>query len=110
QAATMYGCTEMMVIIPPVTEISERFPLGMVRIIDAEKVLHIFAAVHPEVEITVELHDNVLSSNNGYYCLRNGKCMKEEMNMQKAFVRLSIGELAEKVFTGMQPYMGLMVN
>jgi predicted acetyltransferase len=110
QAAIMYGCTEIIVVMPPTTEIPERFPLGMVRIIDAEKMLRIFAAVHPEVEITIELHDHVLSSNNGYYCLLNGRCIKGEMNMQKTFVRLSVGELAERVFTGMQPYMGLMVN
>ncbi|KAA6348941.1 hypothetical protein EZS27_003652 [termite gut metagenome] len=110
QAAIMYGCTEMIVIMPPATETPERFPLGMVRIIDAEETLSVFATAHPEVEITVELHDNVLSSNNGYYCLRNGRCTKGEMNLQKAFLRLSIRELAERIFTEMQPYMGLMVN
>ncbi|KAA6311805.1 hypothetical protein EZS27_037140 [termite gut metagenome] len=110
QAAIMYGCTEIIVIMPPTMETPERFPLGMVRIIDAEKMLSVFASVHPEIEITIGLHDNVLSSNNEYYCLQDGKCVKGEMNMQKAFVSLSISELAEKVFTRMQPYMGLMLN
>jgi predicted acetyltransferase len=110
QAAITYGCTEIIVIMPPVAETPERFPLGMVRIIDVEKMLSVFASVHLEIEITIRLHDNVLSFNDGYYCLQNGKCVKGEMNMQKAFVSLSISELAEKVFTGVQPYMGLMLN
>ncbi|KAA6311310.1 hypothetical protein EZS27_037534, partial [termite gut metagenome] len=109
QAAITYGCTRLHITIPP-TETLEQFPFGMARIIDAKGVLSLFAAVHPEIETDIELEDGFLSSNNGHYCLCNGKCIAGKGKLQSPSLRLSINELTEKILSGMQPYMSLMIN
>jgi predicted acetyltransferase len=109
QAAIQCKCNQLAIISPP-GNMSEPFPLGMARIIDANGVLNLFAATHPEIEMNIELHDATLSANNGYYYLRNGKCITSENKLTKVHKQLSIGELTEMVLSEMQPYMSLMIN
>jgi hypothetical protein len=109
QTAIQYKCNQLT-IIGPVVDLSEPFPLGMARIIDAKGVLNLFAAMHPEIEMNIELHDAVLSVNNGYYYLRNSQCIVNKNKLAEVHKQLSIGELTEMVVSGMQPYMSLMIN
>lgn len=109
QAATMCGCTQLHITIPPIGTL-ESFPFGMARIIDAKGVLSLYAALHPEIETDIELHDSFLFPNNGYYYLCNGKCIVSKDKSQTTPLRLTINELTERILGGMQPYMSLMIN
>ncbi len=85
-------------------------PFGMARIIRAEELLTLYAAARPELRTEFELTDPQLSSNNGYYHIENGSCRKETLPSTPATKRLTIGELAGKLFTPCHPYMNLMLN
>lgn len=97
------------IIMPPVID-QPTFDLGMIRIIRPKLVLQLYAATHPEVEMNIDLFDEQLSANNGYYYLNKGKCMHSQRRLPGAHERLSIGQLAERVFASEHPYMSLMLN
>lgn len=97
------------IIMPPVKDQSA-FDLGMIRIIQAKPVLQLYAAAHPEEEMNIDLIDNELSANNGYYYLNKGKCMYSHRRLPGAHERLTIGQLTEKVFASERAYMSLMLN
>ena len=97
------------IIIPPVKD-QTSFDLGMIRIIQAKPVLQLYAAAHPEEEMNIDLIDNELSANNGYYYLNKGKCMYSHRRLPGAHEQLTIGQLTEKVFASEQAYMSLMLN
>ena len=60
--------------------------------------------------VNVELTDEQLSVNNGYYYLCKGKCMTSEVRLPGVHTRMTIAELSEKILDEMQPYMSLMMN
>ena len=60
--------------------------------------------------VNVELTDEQLSVNNGYYYLCKGKCMTSEVRLPGVHTRITIAELSEKILDEMQPYMSLMMN
>lgn len=97
------------VITPPVPDETNR-PLGMARIIQVKAVLQLYAAAHPETELSLSLTDEQVSANNGYYYLNNGKCMKSAKRLPGSHLALTIGELTEKIFASPCPYMSLMLN
>ena len=68
----------------------------MIRIIQAKPVLQLYAAAHPEEEMNIDLIDNELSANNGYYYLNKGKCMYSHRRLPGAHEQLTIGQLTEK--------------
>lgn len=96
------------VLAPPATD--ESRPLGMARIINAKTMLHLYAAAHPEQELSIHLTDEQVSANNGYYYLNNGKCMNSAKRLPGRHLALTIGELTEKIFATSSPYMSLMLN
>ncbi len=102
--------TGRLTIIAPPAGNGESHPLGMIRIIQAKKILRLYAAAHPEVEMNIALTDKQLSANNGYYYLNNGRCMRSRKRLPGAHEELSIAQLAEKIFGSEQAYMSLMVN
>ena len=55
-------------------------PFGMARIIDAYKMLSMWAAVNPERRLIIHLSDPLLTNNNGSYCIESGKCYKTTNN------------------------------
>lgn len=97
------------VYMPPVAD-TNNSPFGMARIINAKTMLKLYAAVHPELEITLYVTDEQISANNGYYYLNNGKCMSSAKRLPGSHLALTIGELTEKVFASLNPYMSLMLN
>lgn len=99
-----------LTILTPAVDNRPSHPLGMARIIDAKNVLHLYAAANHEVEMSIEVSDELLSANNGYYYIYNGKCMMSKERLPGTHIQLSIGELSKIVLTPLQPYMSLMLN
>ena len=97
------------VYMPPVGD-ADNIPAGMARIINAKTMLKLYAASHPELDITLYVTDEQISANNGYYYLHNGKCMSSAKRLPGSHLALTIGELTEKVFASLNPYMSLMLN
>lgn len=62
------------------SEEGQTIPFGMARIIDAYKVLSMWAAVNPERRLIIHLSDPLLTNNNGSYCIESGKCYKTTNN------------------------------
>lgn len=62
------------------SEEEQTIPFGMARIIDAYKVLSMWAAVNPERRLIIHLSDPLLTNNNGSYCIESGKCYKTTNN------------------------------
>jgi len=95
--------------VPPIDR-QPQHPLGMARIIHAKKVLQIYAAAFPQDEMQIELTDKQLTANNGYYYLCKGKCMQCGERLPGAHLQLTVGELTNRLFQPLQPYMSLMLN
>ncbi|SCM59855.1 GNAT family N-acetyltransferase [Petrimonas mucosa] len=71
---------------------------GMSRVIDAEKLLAIFAAAHPETALTLKVSDSLIERNNAYFQLENGRVsIPEEGAAPK--LELDAGELT-RLLTG----------
>ena len=96
-------------IVPPKRN-EPQFPLGMARIINAKAVLTLYAAAYPKDEMQIELTDKQLTINNGYYYLYKGKCSFSEIRLPGMHLQMTIGELTERVFEPLDPYMNLMLN
>lgn len=97
------------VLTPPTGE-GDSSPLGMARVINAKAMLQLHAASHPETDLNIHLTDDQVSANNGYYYLNNGKCMNSTKRLPGRHLELTIGELTEKIFAPLNPYMSLMLN
>mgnify|MGYP001776753411 CR=1 FL=1 len=103
--------SELTLLLPPSEgDGSEVRPLGMARIVDVRDVLHLYAAAHPEAELNLEVTDEQLAANNGYYYLNNGKCMESDRRLPGRHLSLSIGELTQLLLEPARPYMSLMLN
>lgn len=102
--------SETLTLFLPVDAAGEGTLLGMARIINARRVLQLYAAAHPEETWNIELTDEQLSVNNGYYYISKGKCYTNDKRLPGAHVSLTIAELSEKILGPMKPYMSLMMN
>ena len=95
------------------SEEGQTVPFGMARIIDAYKVLSMWAAVNPERRLIIHLSDPLLTNNNGSYCIESGKCDKTTNNEHiHAFevLTMDIGQLAHFLIYPEQPFMSLMFD
>lgn len=95
------------------SEEGQTIPFGMARIIDAYKMLSMWAAVNPERQLIIHLSDPLLTNNNGSYIIENGKCFKTTNNEHiHAFevLTMDIGQLAHFLFYPEQPFMSLMFD
>lgn len=84
-------------------------PYGMIRVIDAEKMLALFASSHPAYNGIIALEDTLLPENTGTYILENGRCRKTGETFSGG-TRLSMPELATFLFAGQPVYMTLMLD
>lgn len=109
QIGQITGQDQIRLTLPPAPA-DEAHRSGMARIIDARSVLQLYAAAYPEEEMSIELVDEQLSVNNGYYYVCNGKCMYSEERIPETHIRLNIGELSERILAPLQPYMSLMLD
>ena len=91
----------------------QTIPFGMARIIDANKMLSMWAAVNPERRLIIHLSDPLLTNNNGSYIIENGKCFKTTNNEHiHAFevLTMDIGQLAHFLIYPEHPFMSLMFD
>lgn len=95
------------------SEERQTVPFGMARIIDANKMLCMWAAVNPERRLIIHLSDPLLTNNNGSFCIESGKCYKTTKNEHNdAFETLTmgIGQLARFLICPEFPFMSLMFD
>jgi hypothetical protein len=95
------------------SEEGQTIPFGMARIIDAYKMLSMWAAVNSERRMIIHLSDPLLTNNNGSYCIESGKCYKTTINEHiHAFevLTMDIGQLAHFLIYPEQPFMSLMFD
>ncbi|RGN51235.1 MULTISPECIES: GNAT family N-acetyltransferase [unclassified Bacteroides] len=97
--------------------------LGMARIINVEQMLQLYAKEHNEIHLALEISDEIINENQGYYLLKYGVC-ERSFEPIKESIPLSIGELTRillgyhtdllpdplRSFTLQKPYMSLMLN
>ncbi len=95
------------------SEEGQTIPFGMARIIDANKMLSMWAAINPERRLIIHLSDPLLTNNNGSYCIESGKCYKTTNNKYNdAFevLTMDIGQLAHFLICPEYPFMSLMFD
>ena len=82
---------------------------GMARIINTEDMLKAYAQLHPEMECTLSITDDLLSENNGCYYINKGicECVNEPCNEAE---QLTIAQLTQRVLSEENPLMSLMMN
>lgn len=96
--------------------------LGMARIINAEKLLSLYAKQYPKIDICFELIDEMIEKNNACYCLSKGKLTRDIKS--NCFLKLTVQQLTQALmgynlnnlpkelqqFASQTPYMSLMLN
>lgn len=83
-------------------------PFGMMRIINAEKMLTLYAAAHPKQTATIFVKDNIIPENTGFYTIANAQCKKTQLSAAEN--TFNIRQLALFIFWNQLPYMSLMIS
>ena len=86
--------------------------LGMARIINAKEILQLFASTFPEKKMLLQVFDEQLPENNGYYSLYEGNCIciNNTKRASDEYIPVHISELTNLILRPLQPYMSLMLN
>lgn len=103
------GFNHITQLLPP-DNIHPQHHLGMARIINAKEVLQLYASAFPDKKMQLELVDEQISENSGYYYLYGGRCMFSTERLSGAHIQTNISELTNKILLPLQPYMSLMLN
>lgn len=113
EAARLYPNYKQLSVITPLPDKSDgnRSLLGMARIILAEPVLQMYATTFPETQMSIEVIDQQIPGNTGYYIIRNGKCVSSKMKKASiTYQTMTISELTQMVLKPLRPYMSLMLD
>lgn len=103
--------SQLLSITTPCTSGStSKIALGMARIINAPAIVSLYAAAHPGQEVSFELQDPQIPSNNGYYHLSEGACRYSSKPAGDTYQEMSINGLTQLLFAPCNPYMSLMLN
>lgn len=122
-AAQQTGTSKIKCVLPPNGRDTDK-QLGMARIIHAQKMLELYAAKYKGLDFSIRLTDKLITENNGYFLLQNGRCEKTASPNEKDHIDLSIQQLTRallgyrleelpeyfRCFANQQPYMSLMLN
>src|SRR5574344_255754 len=107
EANRLFALPELICYKPAV---KDEISLGMARILQAEKVLKLFAARYPEQSKYIEvIKDEAIPDNLGFYTVQNGKCTREKLPEQ-TYRAVTIAELTLELLQPEHPYMSLMLN
>lgn len=89
------------------------FPTGMMRAINAFRLLELYAA-GCSTSCAIEVYgDDTIKENNGIYIISDRRCHKAETEAETTNIRytkLEISELPDFIFGDEKPYMSLMLN
>ncbi|WP_106829999.1 GNAT family N-acetyltransferase [Parabacteroides pacaensis] len=86
-------------------------PYGMARVIDAETMLGMYASLHPDLSLNIDLKDCILPENTGYYEIGKGYCKrKDSFSPTSVVLPMDIVELPVFLFAGKPVYMTLMLD
>ncbi|MCD7973519.1 MAG: GNAT family N-acetyltransferase [Candidatus Azobacteroides sp.] len=124
EIGNMYGKKTAMLVDPEKGAGGKSVPFGMARIIDAGRMLSLFAMQYPELHFTIRISDEQLEWNNACYEIKSGKCFPVERNPDQTdfnipiyfFTRLMFGyriydlPLVYHIFPEHIPYMMLMME
>ncbi|MCL2131262.1 MAG: GNAT family N-acetyltransferase [Lentimicrobiaceae bacterium] len=108
----------------PVSQRINSVFLGMARIIDAPKMLALFAQAHPHLEFSVKITDDYISENNVAFFISNGTCKDVACSVSAVDFELPVEKLTQlllgcqisslegkyAVFPEQYPYMSLMLE
>lgn len=106
KASMLWGIDEVDCLTPSLQDVHR---LGMARIINAENMLKLFARKYPEKEMYLQLKDEVIPENNGYYLIDKGNCLREHCP-DKVCQVWHVNELTSLLLESEHPYMSLMLN
>lgn len=84
-------------------------PKGMARIINAFKLLTLYAAQYPDDSMYIDLYDPLIAENNGHYFIRHGHCVRG-IFPQFSAESYTIDEFAQLIFDREKPFMNLMLE
>lgn len=107
EASLRFNIPNIESITPP-TDMGSR-KLGMARIINAKKILQLYAQKHPDLCMTLRIFDPFIKANRGNYKLNNGICERISQRGTE-HISLDIEKLARMVLLEDHPYMSLMLN
>lgn len=96
-----------------VSEAVKPSPCGMVRVINACRMLETLACSMDGDSIVEIYGDNVLPDNNGVYFISGGRCRKAESHdciADAECLRMHINDMPSWLFRNMKPYMSLMLD
>ena len=82
----------------------------MARIINAKEILKLYATAFPKEEMQIELTDEQVSMNNGYYRIHKGKCEYSSEPLPGTSIQMNISELTNKILQPLHPIMSLMLD
>lgn len=90
---------------------SSGIPYGMARVIDAETMLGMYASLHPDLSLNIDLKDCILPENTGYYEIDKGYCKrKDSFSPTSVVLSMDTVELPVFLFAGEPVYMTLMLD
>ena len=83
---------------------------AMLRVVNAVKALRLYAAVHPDVCMTIRVDDDGdIPMNNAYYVINGGR-VRQTDEPDSSAVKLTIAGLAGFIFKDEDAEMNLMLN
>lgn len=103
----LVGVSSVCCQLPPVKGMHE---LGMARVICVEAALRHFARLHSSESFFIQVvGDEDLPDNNDYYQLSGGGC-RRGFRSSVVYTVFTIPRLTRFLFSGLHPYMSLMLN
>lgn len=105
--AAQEGCATIPCTIPPIKGHSLRH--GMLRIINALEGLKKYATTHPTLSVSIQLTDDCLPVNTGYYRIARGTATRDTCISSPDLI-LDITELAYRLFKQNPPFVSLMLE
>lgn len=82
---------------------------GMIRVIDAEQALALYARIHPELEEILHVNDEQLEQNDAFYIIRSGNVIRTDKPHVEARY-ITIAQLADMILGDEKLEMSAMLN
>ena len=93
------GEKPMVVYGPPTGRKAMLRARGMMRIVNAEKVLAALAKRHPQINQVIRVRDRHLPENNGYYIIKKGICTRVETFDKPVSLDVTVSNLTKILFS-----------